>query len=129
MKSVMFILLFVAASGGAACADDAPLSNTSSAGQAPARQFGMLFGGTATQYDLCVKKGFIAKGDQSAEAITKSILEKMRQFNKWTDQTAYVQEGWDAMKQDVAKHESEYTQNEVLLGGQRVGEDGGDDDT
>jgi hypothetical protein len=45
-----------------------------------------------------------------AEAIANAILEKMRQFNKWTDQTAFVQEGWDAMKQEIAKHESEYTQ-------------------
>ena len=64
----------------------------------------------ASQYDVCVKKGFIAKGDQSAEEVAKSILEKMRQFDKGTDQTAFVQQGWDAIKQEVAKHESEYTQ-------------------
>jgi hypothetical protein len=38
-----------------------------------------------------------------------SILEKMRQFNKGTDQSAFVQEGWDAIKQEIAKHESAYT--------------------
>ena len=63
----------------------------------------------ASQYDLCVKKGLLAKGDQSAEEAGKSILEKMRQFNKGTDESAFVQEGWDAIKQEIAKHESEYT--------------------
>ena len=64
----------------------------------------------ASQYDLCVKKGFLPKGDQSAEQMAKAILEKMRQFDKGTDQSAFVQEGWDAIKLEIAKHESEYTQ-------------------
>jgi hypothetical protein len=110
MKSAVFILLLVAVTGAAAYADDAPASNSSSIEQAQARQFGIYFGGMASQYDLCVKKGLLAKGDQSAEEVAKSILEKMRQFNKGTDQSAFVQEGWDAIKQEVAKHESEYTQ-------------------
>lgn len=94
----------------AAYADDVPAPAASSSEQAEARQFGIFFGGMASQYDVCVKKGFIAKGDQSAEEVAKSILEKMRQFDKGTDQTAFVQQGWDAIKQEVAKHESEYTQ-------------------
>jgi hypothetical protein len=109
MKSTMFILLLVAVAGAAAYADDAPAPNSSSIEQAQARQFGIYFGGMASQYDLCVKKGLLAKGDQSAEEAGKSILEKMRQFNKGTDESAFVQEGWDAIKQEIAKHESEYT--------------------
>jgi hypothetical protein len=110
MKRAIVILALVTLMYGAAYAEDVPASAASTSELAQARQFGIFFGGTASQYDLCVKKGFLAKGDQSAEAIAKSILEKMRQFNNWTDQTAFVQEGWDAMKQEVAKRESEYTQ-------------------
>jgi hypothetical protein len=108
MKQVTIILGLIA--GAVAYADDVPASVAPSSEQAEARQFGIFFGGMASQYDVCVKKGFIAKGDQSAEEVAKSILEKMRQFDKGTDQTAFVQQGWDAIKQEVAKHESEYTQ-------------------
>ena len=38
----------------------------------------------------------------------------MRQFNKGADQSAYVQEGWDAIKPEVAKHESQYTQEKCF---------------
>jgi hypothetical protein len=108
-KHARIILALVALNGAVAYADDVPASAASSTEQAQARQFGIYFGGMASQYDLCVKKGFLAKGNQSAEDVAKSILEKMRQFNKGTDQTAFVQEGWDAIKQEIAKHESDYT--------------------
>ena len=49
-------------------------------------------------YDLCVKKGFLPKGKQSAEATAKLILQKMREFTPGPDQSAYVQEGWDLAK-------------------------------
>ena len=110
MKQAIAILALVALTYGAAYAEDVPVSAASNTEQAQARQFGIFFGGMATQYDLCVKKGFIAKGDQSAEEVAKSILEKMREFNKGTDQSAFVREGWDAIKQEVAKHQSEYAQ-------------------
>jgi hypothetical protein len=77
--------------------------------QGQARQLGILVGGTATQYDLCVKKGFVAKIDQSAEETAKSFFEKMR-ANGGPDQSAYVQEGWDMMKKEISAHESFYTQ-------------------
>ena len=69
----------------------------------------MLVGGTATQYDLCVKKGFLATSDQSAEETAKSFFEKMP-AGGGPDQSAYVQEGWDMMKKEVSAHESFYTQ-------------------
>jgi hypothetical protein len=77
--------------------------------QAQARQFGIFFGGTASQYDLCVKKGFLAKGDQSAEQIAAGILEKMRAADLGPDQSAYVQDGWDMMKKEISENESFYT--------------------
>jgi hypothetical protein len=39
---------------------------TATQDQGQARQLGIFVGGTATQYDLSVKKGFVAKSDQSA---------------------------------------------------------------
>lgn len=87
------------------------MSVTLNAEQAQARQLGIFFGGTASQYDLCVKKGFLTKGNQSAEEIAKSILEKMRALDKGPDQSAYVQEGWDMMKKEISEHESFFTQD------------------
>jgi opacity protein-like surface antigen len=85
----------------AACADDTE--------QAQATQFGIYFGGMASQYDLCVDKGFLPKGDRSAEALAASILAKMRELSKGPDQSSYVQQGWDLIKQEIAKHASDYT--------------------
>jgi hypothetical protein len=102
--------MLVVLSGAVAYANDGPASAAPSTEQAQARQFGIYFGGMASQYDLCVKKGLLAKGSQSAEEVAKSILEKMREFDKGTDQSAFVQSGWDAIKQEIPKHESEYTQ-------------------
>ena len=93
--------------GSAAHAQNAPATATQAQGQA--RQLGMLVGGTATQYDLCVKKGFLATSDQSAEETAKSFFEKMP-AGGGPDQSAYVQEGWDMMKKEVSAHESFYTQ-------------------
>jgi len=95
--------------GSAANAQNAPATATPTQDQGQARQFGILVGGTATQYDLCVKKGFLAKSDQSAEETAKSIFDKMR-ASGGPDQSAYVQEGWDMMKKQISEHESFYTQ-------------------
>jgi hypothetical protein len=102
------MLAFVALSG-AVHADNVPESAASNIEQAEARQFEVYFGGMASQYDLCVEKGLLPKGKRSAEDVAKSILEKMREFSKGADQSAYVQEGWEAIKPEIAKHESEYT--------------------
>jgi len=95
--------------GSAANAQNVPAPATPTQDQGEARQFGILVGGTATHYDLCVKKGFIAKNDQSAEEIAKSIFEKMR-ANGGPDQSVYAQEGWDMIKKEISAHESFYTQ-------------------
>jgi hypothetical protein len=100
--------------GSAANAQNAPATATATQGQA--RQFGILVGGTATQYDLCVKKGFLPQSDQSAEETAKSIFEKMR-ANGAPDQSAYVQEGWDMMKKEISAHESFYTQEKCAAVG------------
>jgi hypothetical protein len=106
MKKLLSLGLIIWSS--AANAQNVPATATQDQGQA--RQFGILVGGTATQYDLCVKKGFLAKSDQSAEETAKSIFEKMRTSNGGPDQSAYMQEGWDMMKKQISEHESFYTQ-------------------
>jgi hypothetical protein len=98
-----------ALTGNRAFADDPPVSAAVSTAQAQARQFGMFLGGTATQYDLCVKKGFLAKGDQNAEDLARAYIEKMRVTNKGPDEFAYVQEGWDTIKREVSQHEAFFT--------------------
>jgi len=95
---------------GSAANAQAPATATSTSEQGQARQFGILVGGTASQYDLCVKKGFLPKSDQSAEDTAKSILEKMHTSDTGPDQSAYMQEGWDMMKKQISEHESFYTQ-------------------
>jgi hypothetical protein len=86
---------------------------TATQDQGQARQLGILVGGTATQYDLCVKKGFVAKSDQSAEETAKSFFEKMS-GSGGPDQSAYIQEGWDMMKKEISAHESFYTQEKCV---------------
>src|SRR5580698_4797375 len=93
----------------AANAQNAPATATATQDQGQARQFGILVGGTATQYDLCVKKGFLAKSDQSAEETAKSIFDKMHTIGG-PDQSDYIQDGWDMIKKEISAHESFYTQ-------------------
>jgi hypothetical protein len=95
---------------GAARADDPPMSATATAAEAQARQVGMFVGGTASQYDLCAKKGFLAAVKPSAEETAKSLLEKIAISSGGLDQSVYVQQGWDMMKKEIAEHESFYTQ-------------------
>jgi hypothetical protein len=95
--------------GSVANAQNPPASANATEAQGQARQFGILVGGTATQYDLCVKKGFLAKSNPSAEETAKSIFEKMR-ASGGPDQSAYIQDGWDVMKKEISAHESFYTQ-------------------
>jgi hypothetical protein len=102
----LLALALIVAAGTVAYANDTPATGALSSEQAQARQFGIFVGGTATQHDLCVKKGFLAKGDQSAEETARSIFEKMRESRIGPDQSAYVQEGWDLMKKEVLEHEA-----------------------
>ena len=104
---------------GVVRANDAPEPTTNTQAQAQARQFGIYFGGTASQYDLCVKKGFLPKGNQSAEEIAKSFLEKTWATNQGTDQSVYVQDGWNKMKKEISENESFYTQERCAAVGKQ----------
>ena len=110
MKKLFAVLALMVPAGGLVHANDAPEPTTNTPAQAQARQFGIFFGGTASQYDLCVKKGFLPKGNQSAEEIAKSFLEKTWTTNQGTDQSVYVQDGWNKMKKEISENESFYTQ-------------------
>jgi hypothetical protein len=109
MKKLFVVFALMVPPGGLVLANDPPEPNTNTQVQAQARQFGIFLGGTASQYDLCVKKGFLPKGNQSAEEIAKSFLEKTWATNG-TDQSMYVQDGWNMMKKEIAENESFYTQ-------------------
>ena len=76
MKQLLAVLALMVPAGGLVHANDAPEPTTNTPAQA--RQFGIFFGGTASQYDLCVKKGFLPKGNQSAEEIAKSFYTQER---------------------------------------------------
>jgi hypothetical protein len=110
MKKLLAVFTLMVSVGGLVRANDAPEPTTNTPAQAQARQFGIYFGGTASQYDLCVKKGFLPKGNQSAEEIAKSFLEKTWTSNQGTDQSVYVQDGWNTMKKEISENESFYTQ-------------------
>jgi hypothetical protein len=110
MKKLLAVFALMVPAGGLVHANDAPEPTTNTPAQAQARQFGIYFGGTASQYDLCVKKGFLPKGNQSAEETAKSFLEKTWTKNQGTDQSVYVQDGWNKMKKEISENESFYTQ-------------------
>jgi len=110
MKRTIVNLAVAALISATVYADETSMSVPLTAEQAQARQVGIFLGGTASQYDLCVRKGFLAKGDRSAEEIAKSILEKMRTLDKGADQSAFAQEGWDMIKKEISEHESFFTQ-------------------
>ncbi|HZE45029.1 MAG TPA: hypothetical protein VE058_14650 [Steroidobacteraceae bacterium] len=112
MKKLLSLVLIIW--GSAARAQNAPATATATQDQGQARQFGILVGGTASGYDLCAKKGFLAKSDPSAEETAKSILEKMRTSNTGPDHSAYIQEGWDLMKKEISENESFYTQDKCV---------------
>jgi hypothetical protein len=110
IKHLLAIFVLMVPAGGLVHADNAPEPTTKTSAQAQARQFGIFFGGTASQYDLCVRKGFLPKGNQSAEEIAKSFMEKTWSTNQGTDQSVYVQDGWDTIKKEISENESFYTQ-------------------
>ena len=110
MKKLLAVLALMVPAGGLLHANDAPEPTTNTQTQAQARQFGIFLGGTASQYDLCAKKGFLSKGNPSAEEIAKSFMEKTWTTNQGTDQSVYVQDGWNMIKKEIAENESFYTQ-------------------
>ncbi len=119
MKKLLAVFVFMMQVGGLVHANDAPEPTTNTQAQAQARQFGIFFGGTASQYDLCVQKGFLPKGNQSAEETAKSFLEKTWAANPAADQSVYVMDGWNRMKKEISENESFYTQQRCAAVGKQ----------
>ncbi len=119
MKKLLAVLALLLPAAGLVHANEAPPPTTNTSQQAQARQFGIFFGGTASQYDLCVKKGFLPKGDQSAEQIAKAFMEKTWATNQGPDQSAYVQDGWNMIKKEISENESFYTQEKCASVGKQ----------
>jgi hypothetical protein len=119
MRQLMVVLAVMASAAVVVHAGDLTATDTLTQEQAQARQFGIFFGGTASQYDLCVKKGFLPKGDQSAEATAKAFLDKTWTTERGADRSAYVQDGWDMMKKEISDNESFYTQDKCASVGKQ----------
>src|ERR1700677_3082764 len=102
MRQLMVVLAVMASATAVVHANDMAATDTSTPEQAQARQFGIFFGGTASQYDLCARKGFLPKSDQSAEATAKAFLDKTWTTDRSVDQSAYVQDGWNTMKKEIS---------------------------
>jgi hypothetical protein len=119
VNRLLAILALLVPPGVSVHAGEAPGPTTNTSEQAQARQFGIYFGGTASQYDLCVKKGFLSKGEQSAEEIAKAFMEKTWTTNQGTDQSAYVQDGWNMMKKEISENEAFYTQEKCASVGKQ----------
>jgi hypothetical protein len=109
IRAALVVLLAMASSAGLAYGDEDRAAKELAQGHADAQEFGIFFGGMATQYDLCVKKGFLPSKKQSAEATAKLLLEKIRNATPGPDQSTYVQLGWDLAKQEIASRQKDYT--------------------
>jgi hypothetical protein len=47
--------------------------------------------------------------DLSIQFIANGVLDKMQEFNHWTDQRSYVRKGWETAKQQLAQRDADYT--------------------
>lgn len=73
-----------------------------------ATQYGAYVGGTASEYDLCVAKGHLPRGNTPAERIARMLLDKLHQPDPAADMAPYAYRGWELAKQDLARHAAEY---------------------
>ena|ERR1700689_3032234 len=88
----------------------APAARAIPSEPAQAMQFGIFFGGTASQYDLCVKRGLLPKEKSSAEDDANAILTTMEQHNQDPEGTANARKGWELAKQQMQQHGGDFTQ-------------------
>jgi hypothetical protein len=88
----------------------APAARAIPSDPAQAMQFGIFFGGTASQHELCVKRGFLPKETRSAEQEANSILTTMEQHNQDPEGTINARKGWQLAKQQMQQHGGDFTQ-------------------
>ena len=107
MRQVACVLVWMSSLPEGVGAEEPTVAGDVSTERAKAIQFGIFFGGIACQYDLCVRKGFLRKNNPSE---ANWVLDKMQEFNHFTDQRSFMQQGWETMKQWIAQHDADYTQ-------------------
>ena len=79
--------------------------------QVQAMEIGLFFGGSASQYDECVNRGFIPPGPQKAEDQANVFIKASEQFTRDKEGFEFVQKGWDIAKQKLHEQSSEYWKN------------------
>jgi hypothetical protein len=70
-----------------------PDPNEVKMGQMEALQFGEYFGGAASMVDICVNKGLLPKGPQSAEARAEAYI-AAPENERFKDSSKFVRQGW-----------------------------------
>jgi hypothetical protein len=85
-----------------------------------ATESGLFIGATATQFDGCVRQGFLSANDKSAEAefdMALSSADKImptdqvpqRKIDETKKLMQWMREGWEGFKQQAAKSPISYT--------------------
>jgi hypothetical protein len=77
---------------------------------AQAEEFGIFFGSAASQYDLCVSRGFIPKGPRSAQEDANSFLAEMERRTEDHAGVANARKGWELAKQEIDEHRADFTE-------------------
>jgi hypothetical protein len=83
-------------------------SNQTEQQHAQAMQLGIFLGGSATQYDVCVAKGYIPPSPKKAEDDVVSYLKTSEQFTHDQEGIGFVQKGWDIAKQKITEQPPKY---------------------
>lgn len=83
-------------------------SNQTERQHVQAMEMGLFLGGSATQYDVCVAKGYIPPGPKKAEDEVVLYLKASEQFTHDQEGISYVQKGWDIAKQKVREQTPKY---------------------
>lgn len=73
-----------------------------------ALQFGMFFGGSATQYDHCVELGRIEPGPRTAEAMASAYLDNVAPFATDAAARQDAHRGWDIARHKIAEQDAQY---------------------
>ena len=77
--------------------------------QIQAMIFGMYLGGAASQFDMCVEKGYLPSPERSAESQANSFIAASEQAMHSQAMTPFVRKGWDKVKQKIHEPDFELT--------------------
>jgi hypothetical protein len=114
--SIRLLLVFGALLvGSAQAANVVRPSHSPDTKDARAIEFGMFLGGTATQYDLCVSRGFAPQTRPSAEGLVNRFLQAMEQHTHDAVGVAQARQGWRRMKQEIGEHAADFTRERCAV--------------